>query len=89
MTDATLGASGLWLGTWTRAGGTTSSAFLDAAHGSMDRIAGPYSSECKDINIAIKTQIYTENVSGNDSAFHGLGTALIAQMYAQSLQSGR
>ena len=39
VTDATLGASGLWLGTRTGAGGTaklTESFFLATAHGSMD-----------------------------------------------------
>ena len=38
VTDATLGARGLWLGTRTGAGGTTTlteSFFLAAAHGSM------------------------------------------------------
>ena len=41
MTDATLGASGLWLGTRTGADGTAtltkSFFFLAAAHGSMDK----------------------------------------------------
>ena len=39
LTDETLGASGLWLGTRTGVGGTatlTESFFLAAAHGSMD-----------------------------------------------------
>jgi hypothetical protein len=37
-TDATLGTSGLWLGTQTGAGGTATitKRFLAAAHGSMD-----------------------------------------------------
>ena len=38
VTDVTIGARGLWLGTWTRAGGTVTLVwrFLAAAHGSMD-----------------------------------------------------
>jgi hypothetical protein len=38
VTDATLGVSGLWLGTRTLAGGTVTltEIFLVAAHGSMD-----------------------------------------------------
>ena len=38
VTDATLGANGLWLGTRTGAGGTATitEIFLAAAHGSMD-----------------------------------------------------
>ena len=38
VTDATLGASGLWLGTRTGAGGTATltESFLAAVHGSMD-----------------------------------------------------
>ena len=38
VTDSTLGASGLWLGTQTGAGGI---AFLAAAHGSMDNRFAP------------------------------------------------
>ena len=37
VTDATLGASGLWLGTRTKAGtATLTESFLAAAHGYMD-----------------------------------------------------
>ena len=49
VTDATLEASDIWLGTWTGAGGTATlaEAILAAAHGSMDNKSNHFKFICR------------------------------------------
>ena len=60
MTDATLRASGLWLGTWTGAGGTTS---LVALLGSFKIVV----SDLFGIRGLVKKYMYILTIGGNSN----------------------